>query len=806
MKRAIGMLSAALGLTIAIPGAGLSGEETSDTGDAQAEVFIEEILVTARRREENIQDVPIAVTALSSEDLKDRAADDLRDLSRLTPNLDFQSARSASNTAQVYLRGIGQENWAPPHDPKIGIYMDGVHLARSQGSVFDFLDVDRVEVLRGPQGTLFGRNTTAGLIHVISNRPGTGFDYSLNMGFGNHGQARGSAMLNLPLGDTLSARMAFQHLEADGYVENVATGEHWNDENSQMARVSLRWMPNDRFMADLIVDLQRTREMADLGSCEWSGPVNGAQAAPGSFPSIAFVLGIYDELRTSCEATQPYKSTDNDPNPESNVDALGLALHLQADIGFATLTSISSWRDSEDFNGSWGWATDTVGSVSYIEALGVDDNTYKQWSQELRLSGTSLDESLDWVLGAYIFSEEADNTVDVPIFRGYMPPSCAQWPFYCATSPVPGVGLGQLFYQAAVIGGSRTQRMYAENDSQAIFGEVIWRFADRWSLTAGIRYTWDEREFVRTERLSIGLPDPTLICPQGTPPEKGTTCYASKDFDEATPRAILSYKVNDDVMLYAGWSRGYSSGGFNQDVRMRPYEPEISDNLEGGIKSTLLDNRLVLNLTAFHNSYENQQLLVGRIVGGQPTVDVINAREATLYGLEGEMRAELPAGFYVLGSFGLLDGEYEEFTVLDNLPGPPPDFTEIITERDLKDSELIRGSPSTLSIALGKHHRFANGSTMNVQVGWASRGRSYHTLEALRTSRQDDFGLLDGRLVWTFPGGRTSIALWGTNLLDEQYFSGATDLSGAPSPFYTITKYWGEPRRFGVDFTYRFAR
>ena len=777
-------------------------------GGESASGIIEELLVTARRREENVQEVPIPVTALSGQDLKDRAADDVRDLMRITPNLDFQQAASAKNTAQVFLRGIGQVNWAPTQDPKIGIYVDGVYLGRSQGAVFDFLDVDRVEVLRGPQGTLFGRNTTAGLIHVISNRPQEAFDYAVAAGVGNDGILTGEAMINIPFSDTLAARLAVQHREADGYVKNTGTGEDWNDEDSQVARLSLRWQPNDRLLADLIVDLQRVREKSGLGSCEWGGPDNGADAPFLSLQSAAYWLGVYDEIKDTCNATTAYESGENDP-AENNVDALSFALNLDVDLGFATLSSISSYRDLEDFNGSWGWASDTVGTASYLEVIGVDDNKAEQWSQELRLSGVAFNDTVDWTVGGYLFEEDADNNLDVPLFRGVQLPDCESSPISCfpfplipgtPLAPLGGVPFGVVAQQLFQIGGSRHQIFDATNSSEALFGEVTWRFMDRFALTAGVRHTWDKREFTRTERLLIGVPDPTLACPPGTPPPVGgTTCYVEESFSETTPRAILSYNISENVMVYGGWSRGYSSGGFNQDVRMRPFDPEISSNWEGGIKSLLRDGRLMLNLTAFHNTYENQQLTVGRTVDGQPTADLINAQQATLYGFEGEIRAELPAGFYMLGSIGVLDGEYDEFTVQDNLTDPTTGL-EVIVTRDLKDTEVVRLAPVTYSVALGNHRAFDGGGTLNAQLGWAFRGRTYNTLETQRSSRQGKYGLLDGRVVWTLPNGQTSIALWGSNLLDREYYGSAIDLTGGNSPAGTNTKYWGEPRRFGIEF------
>ena len=766
---------------------------------------IEELVVTARRREETVQEVPIPVTALSSEGLRDRAADDLSDLTRLTPNMNFSVSGVARNTANVFLRGIGQVNWAPSQDPKIGTYVDGVYLGRPQGGVFDFLDIDRVEVLRGPQGTLFGRNTTAGLVHVISNRPTDEFDYSVGAAIGNDDARRVEGMINLPLNDVLAARLAFQHREANGYVENVGSGEDWGDENSMSARLSFRWTPNDRAHADLIIEAYRADETALLGSCEWGGPPNGANTAPFTVMWAAWVLNVYDELRNACIGTSPYRSNDNDPDSSSDAETYSVTLDLSVDLGFADLTSISSFRDLTSYNGSWGWGTDAVGTASLIEVLGTTDDEGEQWSQEFRLSGIAMNDRLDWVVGVYAFEENNVINLDVPLFRGVVAPDCAVWPVYCLPSGIPGLPLGALVQAAFQLGASRNQTMDGTNASQAVFGEVTWRFADTWSLTAGARYSRDKREFERSDfNYGIGGPRPGHTCRPGAGPVRnGTTCGDDVSFTEVTPRAILSWDVADNVMLYAGWSKGYSSGGFNQDVAIRPYDPEISGNWEGGMKSTWGNGTRLLNLTAFHNTYENQQITVSRIVNGFPTADLINAQEATLFGVEGEFRVELPAGWYTQGTFGWMNGEYQEFTVLDNLGllGQEP----VIVERDLSDTETIRGAPYTYSVAVGKTQPLANGGMFVGQVGWAFRGRTYNTLETRQSSRQGKYGLLDARFVWALPNGQTTVSLTGNNLLGRVYYLGAVDLTG-PGDLGTNTKYWAEPRRFRVEITHRLGR
>ena len=786
-----------------LAGAALAVPQAYAEAPEEGAQVIEEITVTARRREETVQDVPIPVTALAGEALKDRSADDLTDLTRLTPNMNFGQSGVARNTANVFLRGIGQVNWAPSQDPKIGTYVDGVYLGRPQGGVFDFLDIDRVEVLRGPQGTLFGRNTTAGLVHVISNRPTDYFDYSVGAGVGNDNARRVEGMVNLPLNDVLAARLAFQHREADGYVRNTGTGEDWNDENSMSARLSLRWTPNDRVHADLIFEAYRAREKGLLASCEWDAPADGSQAFTRPFLWTAWIFNVYDEMRDTCLATKPYRSNDNDPDSSSDADTYSTTLDLSIDLGFADLTSISSFRDLTSYNGTWGWGTDTVGIPSLLEVLGTVDDEGEQWSQEFRLAGTAMNDRLDWVVGVYAFEENNVIDLDVPIFRGATAPDCAVWPVWCAPSGIPGIptlGILGLIYQ----GSSRNQTMDGTNSSQAIFGEVTWQIADAWSLTAGARYSRDKREFERSQTLIGGALQPGLSCREGAGPlRNGKTCFDDVSFTEVTPRAILSWDFADNVMFYFGWSKGYSSGGFNQDVAIRPYDPEISGNWEGGMKSTWGNGTRLLNITAFHNTYENQQITVSRVVGGQPTADLINAQQATLFGIEGEFRVELPANWYTQGVFGWMNGEYDEFTVLDNLSGPG--LVPMIVERDLSDTEAVRGAPYTYSLAVGKTQVLGNGGTLAGQVGWAFRGRSYNTLETLQSSRQGKYGLLDARFVWSLPNGQTTISLTGNNLLGRLYYLGAVDLT-APGDVGTISKYWAEPRRFRLEVTHRLGR
>lgn len=366
--------------------------------------LIEEVVVVARRREEPAQTVPIPITTISSTDLTMSSAFDARDLDRMVPNLSYGSSPVAKNTASVFLRGIGQTNWGPAQDPKVGTYVDGVYLARPQGGIFDLLDVERIEILRGPQGTLYGRNTTAGLVHVVTRQPTDEFAAELRLGAGQDGQSLMSGTMSVPLGDTLSTRIAVQQRRQDGFVTNRFDGTSWNDLNRTTARVITRWRPSETFEARLAFDGQRMRERPTLGSCSWVGPEDGAEA--NGLAGLAWLFGSFDALKENCRAQGYLVGYEDDPEANHDVDAHGVSLTIRRDIArIGTLTSITALRDTRERNGSWSTGGDSkAGGLIDVRQPTDRDNTFRQWTQEFRLEGTA--ESIDWVAGIFLFDEE----------------------------------------------------------------------------------------------------------------------------------------------------------------------------------------------------------------------------------------------------------------------------------------------------------------------------------------------------------------------------------------------------------------
>ena len=797
MRRSIRVVpvGAAVALCVSLP-AGTGHAQA--VGEEGANPVIEEVLVTARRREESAQRVPIPITALSADRLLSRGITDVANVEQLTPNMSFNARSFSRHTAQIFIRGIGQVNVGPTQDPKVGVYVDGVYLGRPQGTIFDLLDVERIEVLRGPQGTLFGRNTTAGVVQVITKKPDAEFDATVRGGIGNAGQVSAEGMVNLPLIDgVLAGRVAFQMRKDDGWMKD-ASGREWNTTDSRSLRGRLLWTPNDAVKVSLAAEFYRADETAGLADCE------ELLGGPTGFNFFPLVFGVYDELSRACRPDgNPYRSNDNDENG-LEMDTDSLALTVGWDVGGLTLTSITAWRDMKARNGSWGLGTDFRGGPSFhIEVLQDLKSPYDQLSQELRVGGNAFGERLTWIAGLYGFTENAASRNWVPIMRGLPPPTDpAQAPLWNAPHPAFGT-LGN-FVQFVQRFNSRRQELDATNRSWAGFAEATFDVTERWAVTAGWRWTKDTREFKRSQWLADFSFDPRFFCPGNTGPDgRALRSYCKREvsYSQSTPRAIVNYTPTDDLMLYASYSRGYSSGGMNGDIRMRPYEPEISDNWEAGMKSQWFDRRLQLNASVFQNDYENQQITVGRVVDGRPIADLINAQRATIRGVELELLATPAAGWFVTLTYGFQEGEYDEFTVVDNRINPVT-FEETREVRDLSDTEFLDFSPPrNLNVSVAREFPLGGGGSLTAQIGYNYRGPAYSALAITRLNRhrQPSYELVDARLRWDLANGRTSVSLWGTNLNDELYYRNAHDVVDLGMLLY----YYAEPRRLGLSVEHR---
>ncbi len=783
----------------------LSIPTISFSADEDVSVF-DEVVVTARKRAENSQSVPIPISALNEDQLEMRNIVELTDIEKLAPNLSIQASAVNSGVLEVYMRGIGQANWAIPHDPKIGLYTDGVYAARPQGGLVDLYDLQRVEVLRGPQGTLFGKNTTAGLINIITNQPTQETEAKIRLGAGSDSHQLIEGMFNTPLSDSLAFRFSFLTKETDGFMINSITGKDRGNEDTTSFRAQLKY-EIDAYSANLAFSRFDQDERASLGSCRFTGPENGALS--GGLGAVANIFGIYDALKANCRSTTKEVSLDTSPSEKNTAEKDSITLTQLFETQIGTIESITNYSELDAFSGTWGWVMGNGPGVNFLE-IHDDTMSHEQWSQELRLSGST--ENMDWVIGLYAFEEDGESVLDVPLFRGVNP------------SPLLPAALAGVALQTKLL-GSEQQGSITNMQNQAIFFEGTYGLNDKLDLTIGARYTEDEREYTRSSRLyedaaAIGMPGTFNLfyaCPGMVTNAFGFAtsdrCTRSVEYSETTPRAILSYQQTDDVLFYASYSKGYSSGGFNGDVAMRRFLPETSDNYEFGMKGEFLENRLRVNATMFSTSYENQQVTVGRIVNGTPIADLVNAQEATLEGMEFEILAQLTDSLVLSAMVATFEGEYDEFIIQDNTSVANADgsLSTIVVERDISDTGF-GGNDDRLTWDLSLMHTYdlGDGSDIQSTIGISYHDEENYTLEDVPSSVADDYELVDARITWNLADGQSSIALWGTNLTDEDYVntmlsqSGDIEIGGTNFSLGMTTDYWGQPRRYGIEYRRNF--
>lgn len=646
---------------------------------AASAASLEEIIVTAQKREQSLQDVPIAIQAFGGESLQEKGLGNIAEIAGLAPNVELDTTSAFSGSTQVlgaFIRGIGQSDFAFNLEPGVGVYVDGVYYSRAVGSVVDLLDLERVEILKGPQGSLFGRNTIGGALNVVTKRPGHEFDYRGEVTVGRYNRTDIKGALDIPLiEDKLYSQISFSSKSRDGYHQRIPfpstsaiisdTGnfagsgnEEFNseqgDENNQTVRAKLLWETDN-------VDFLLT---ADYSNADEAAAPNTLLATFPNAPDPANgLLGFFYNLCVSipvgvappfCGANRALIGTplggvnvDADPNNDrliysdqfitgdidttygtganfSKLETQGLSGVLDWSIADdLDLKSITAYRELETSFGG-----DIDGSP-----LAINDTSFfmsqEQYSQEFQLLGTSFDGALEWVLGAYYFHEEGD-LVDYPVF---------------------GEGLVQ------ILGPNEF-----DNDAYALFGHASYDLSDNWALTVGLRYTKEDKEFEGRQRdlnafaSFIGLPieafpdqaDPTLYFPPGV---------NTQSFTNVSPKVALDYRLNDSALIYASVSEGFKSGGWTTRATLPILEAPAFDEEEAtayelGLKMDGDNYRI--NSALFFTDYENLQITVQR--GLSPFFE--NAGESEIKGLEVDFEW-LPTDYLSLaGAFGYIDAEY----------------------------------------------------------------------------------------------------------------------------------------------------
>ncbi len=561
-------------------------------------IALEEITVTAERRAENLQNVPLAVTAFSDVELEQRQVRSLVDIVRDVPNLIGHNNVGLNTATVVFLRGVGSTQSFSTVDTTVGFYVDDVYIARQNANNFTLFDVERMEVLRGPQGTLYGRNTSGGAIKVVTRKPEPEFAARFEGEYGNYDYVSLKGSLNAPLTERLYTRINVATRSRDGYSENRTLGEDVNDRDIRAVRGALRY-EGDTF--DIV------------GSVDWiSDEANGIVPSDIQGSARPVTDSLFDVL----------SGIDN----FNDVETWGATVNAEWDLGMATLFSTTGYRQLEqDYVLD---LTDQPVPIYVIDNFGEHD----QFSQELRLQGDTEvgGNPLQWIVGAFYMYEWNETLIGDEL--NFQLPSGARLP------------LGRQF-------------KFLENDveSIAVFGQGTWNATDALALTAGLRFTRDWKDVAVTQFGANGsiVYDTQTLIDIGVPIEQ--------TFEELTPKLGIEYQVTNDVLAYASYTQGFKSGGWNSRVtnarQFYAFEPEFVTAYEAGLKAELFDRRLRLNTALFWSDVSD--LILGTIDeqdGG--AFATLNA-DADIYGLEVETRLQATRELQIFANLGLLDGEYK---------------------------------------------------------------------------------------------------------------------------------------------------
>ena len=738
------------------------------------------IIVTANKRDENLQTVPISITSISQEELDLKGAANLDGIQESTPNLNFSAQSADANVARVTLRGVGTETLVGGGDPGVALHIDGVYVGRNSAAVSDIFDVARVEILRGPQGTLYGRNATGGSINIITQRPKSQLEGYADVSYGNYNALRVRGVLNVPLSDTISSRLALFSDSHDGYYNNLySPGRDAGDKQSTGGRLQLLYDPGDGLEVLLRGYFQKNGGVgpgsrflgSDISSANGYPIVNQIGAGSGGQRVVGNAYGLGLTAEGTPILPRPGGFYDVRKNAPEFLDMLikGVDLEVSYDLSDRLIVkSISSYQTNDNEI-----LVDADNSELSIETRRRDSSAH-QFSQEFNLisQGSS---AFEWILGAYYYYEALDET-----FESVTPPGLVP-----ATTPLPPF---------SVPGGSGVRQLRvaeASVDSYALFGQATYEITDGLKFTAGLRQTWDDKSQYRATGGGVGItnnvrigPPPIALGP--LPPDSGQA-----SFSELTYRASLTYQITPDNMVYASYSRGYKSGGFDYNgavdlvgAGQNAYDPEFVKAYEIGSKNTFWDRRLVLNLTAFY--YDYRDLQVFRLTTEGPVTD--NAAQSTIWGVEAEMRLKPADGLTFEGSIGYLDATYDQYTV----DVPPPSVSYA--------GNRLNYAPKWTASAAAEYRAPIGINEFIARLDYSYRSTTFFDRANTLLDQQDAYGLLNARL--RYDAKSYYVDLFGRNITDEEYVTG--QLINPPFNCGCRVVNLGAPRTYGATLGIRF--
>ncbi|HET6552201.1 MAG TPA: TonB-dependent receptor [Dyella sp.] len=781
-----------------------AGASTGTQADPEKAKLLGNITVTAQSRSQEVQSVPIPLQIVTSKQIDTLAATDLSKMDIFVPGLVIGADQPTQPTYE--LRGIATSNFGIGTESAVGVYINGVYAARSGGSLLAFNDIARIEVLKGPQGTLFGRNAAAGAISIVTNEPTNRFEGSARVRVGNDGRRYADALVNIPLNQDMALRLSVLDNQSDGWIKDAATGKHYGKDDDWGTRAVYRW----NITADTRVLLSWDHEKlnqppeAAIGLIPLSNDTN--QRAPFPTDPATYLNPLHAPLYNDSVGGAETRRFD------------GVTLSIDHSFSWANLVSTTAWRGFDTFNRGDYDGTNHI--VDYLDTTNIEHNN--SWYQEFKLQGNT--DLVDWVAGVSYYQEQARQTSQTNVFTDSVD-TLAQnsygvgTPLADITSLLQSNGLnynllGDPWHEA--ISNDGNFKAYAA------FGDVIWHLSDRFDLTTGLRYTRDEKDFSwynmprsapqfdatvaamqqsgainllnPLQQLILGVLQSNLIFPTSV----GVPVSASNTWNNLSPRVVASYKFTPDVMGYFSITKGYKAGGYNSVQVGSKFAPEKVINYEAGIKTLFPEQNLLLNASTYYYRYDNKQSLSldPNYSGSGVPIYVVNSTDQEAKGLELEAQWQPVDGLRLGFTGAYIDSTYRQGSAPDGivLTGQPT------------------GAPKFSGAATLAYtwHEVLNGD-LEFDLSQGYRGKSRCNADSefqgecvvspnfkVGTSQQRT----DARLDWHAPGDRWGVALYGTNVFNKRYVTGVNNISTSVfgTPFASISP----PRMWGLELRAKF--
>ncbi|NVJ99165.1 MAG: TonB-dependent receptor [Alphaproteobacteria bacterium] len=715
---------------------------------------LEEIQVTARRRTESLQDVPIAVTAFSANELALRGAADITDIAQIAPSVTLEPSRATNSTLTAFIRGVGQQDPLAGFEQGVALYLDDVYIARPQGALLDIYDIERIEILRGPQGTLYGRNAVGGAIKYVTKRLGDEPEFGLKFSYGSYDQMDVIAKGSVPMGEKVRVGATIASINRDGFGENFTTGEDNYNKEIFAARASVELLPSETVFIRISADYTDDDSNAVAGYRPYAGALSGTPVTES----------VYD---TYAGATDHASTAGIDGNNEVTSKGVQGTIEWEASE-VLTLKSVTAYRE------------DYTESVIDFDSLAIDDfdapviYDNNQFSQELQALYSG--ERLSGVFGFYYLDASASNDFDVVLGQ-----------------------LGRVAYGStltAYTGGS------VDTKAWSLFADLTYDLNEKASVSVGGRYTNDKRsaDIFRGSYLNGNSPffgnDAAIFLGASSDFE------AERTFKDFSPRVALDYKLTEDALLYASFSQGFKAGSF--DPRGANFSspevedgfaPETLDSYEAGWKATWMDGRARTNIAVFYSNYKDMQI-PGSLpidMDGDGTNDgfvgtVTNAGKATIKGIEFEGNFLLSEHLTLQASLNVLDADIKEW---------------ILNGENVADQREVQNTPEFMSYVGLTYSTPVAGGTLNIGGNWSHKGSIVQFETPVAEIDQDAYDIANASIVWVSEDGKYTLGVHGKNLFDKQYKTAGYNFPtlGLEN---NITVFYGPPRTVTATFEVRF--